>query len=101
MPKHKTVPTWHEPGHVRANYPLLKSNRGVKTCVKWDELENSESEEDSDGEETMACSMAMKDNDDEGSDIKVNYSNLSSDELFCTFEEIHEHMQRLLRREVV
>lgn len=61
-------------------------------CVTWDDLENTEFEEG------IVCFMAIKDNDDGGSDNRVNKSNLSYDKLFCAFEEIHEDIQRLLEK---
>lgn len=67
------------------------------TC---DKLQGSESKEDSDGEEAIVSFMAMNDNKDEGSDVEVNDSNLSQGELVCAFEEIHEDIEKLLKKNI-
>lgn len=64
-------------------------------CVTKDKLENSESKEESDAEDAWVCFVAVKDNDDDGSDNDVNDQNLSDDNLLFTFEDMQEHMKKL------
>lgn len=42
--------------------------------------------------------MAIKDNDDAVTEIEASCSNLFDGELFFTFEEIHEDMQNILKK---
>lgn len=86
-----------------ANSPLLKNepekyNQKKTMSATWDDLEGSDSKEVVDVEEAMIYFMAMEDKKDEDSDHKVNNQNLSYDDLFCTFKEMHEDMEKLLTK---
>lgn len=92
-----------KPGHMMANCLLLKSKPGIcerkkamsATC---DELEGSESEEDSDNQEAVMCFIATKETINEGNETEVNGDNPSCDDLLCAFKEIQEDTEKLVKR---
>lgn len=83
-----------KPRHMMADCPLLKSEpdklkHKKAMCAPWNVLQNSTKEE-SKNEEAMICFVAIKENEDESSDTKVNDQNPSYDDLLCSSETMHE-----------
>lgn len=68
-------------------------------CATWDEFDATELEEESDDEEALMCLRAFGDNQHRDSDsIEVNDCNTSYDKLLDAFEELHDDMKKLYKK---
>jgi len=84
-----------KPGHIRTDCPLLKSSKKFKKKAMkatWDDSDESES--GSDEEVANFCFMAHSDNCDEQDD-EVTLESPSYDELFETFENMQNELEKL------
>lgn len=106
--KHETTDVmkcykFRKPGHIIASCPLLKSEykRKKATCATLNEMEESESEIDSSVEKAMLCFVAFKDNKHVDYESDVNDQNRSYDDLLCAFEELHEDIQKVCKKQQV